>query len=90
MQRILSKAVMGHKEIWDQFIDSAVFTYNTSSHESTCNTSSHEPTNYTPFEGMLERKARIPTDADLESICELLSFFLPKLDFVLFFNLHCT
>ena len=74
---MLSKAVMGHKEIWDQLIDSA---YNTLSHEST---------NYTPFEVKFGRKASIPIDADLESICELLSF-LPKLDFVLFFNLHCT
>ena len=68
---MLSKAVMGHKEIWDQFIDSAVFAYNTSSHEST---------NCTPFEVMFGRKARIPIDADLESVWELLSF-LPKLDF---------
>ena len=72
---MLSKAVMGHKEIWDQFIDSAVFAYSTSSHEST---------NYTPFEVMFGRKARIPIDADLESVCDLLSF-LPKLDFVVFY-----
>ena len=31
-----------------------------------------------------ERKARIPIDADLESVCELLRF-LPKLDFVVFY-----
>ena len=73
---MLSKAVMDLR----RFIDSAVFAYNTSSHEST---------NYTPFEVMFGRKARIPIDADLESICELLSFW-PKLAFVLFFNLHCT
>ena len=57
---MLSKAVMGHKEIWDQ-----LFAYNTLSHEST---------NYTPFEVMFGRKARIPIDADLESVCDLLSF----------------
>ena len=77
---MLSKAVMGHKEIWDQFIDSAVFAYNTSSHEST---------NYTPFEVMFGRKARIPIDADLESVCDLLSF-MPKLDFVYFILNFCN
>ena len=74
LQRMLSNAVTGHKEIWDQFIDAAVFAYNILSHESA---------NYTPFEVMFGRKAMIPIDADLESICELLSF-CPKLDFVLF------
>ena len=41
MQRMLSKAAMGHKKMWDEFIDSAAFAYNTSTHESTA---------YTPFE----------------------------------------
>ena len=80
LQRMLSKAVMGHKEIWDQFTDSAVFTYNTSSHEST---------NYTPFEEMLEERRGYLLMQTMESICELLRL-LPKLDLVLFFNLHCT
>ncbi|KAL5500624.1 hypothetical protein EMCRGX_G012215 [Ephydatia muelleri] len=61
LQRMLSKAVMGHKDMWDQFIDSSVFAYNTSTHEST---------HYTPFEVMFGRRARLPIDADLESICE--------------------
>ena len=62
---MLSKAVMGHKDMWDQFIDSSVFAYNTSTHEST---------HYTPFEVMFGRRARLPIDADLESICEQLNF----------------
>ena len=41
LQRMLSKAAMGHKKMWDEFIDSAAFAYNTSTHESTA---------YTPFE----------------------------------------
>ena len=46
-------------------IDSAVFAYNTSSHEST---------SYSPFEVIFGRKARIPINADLKSISELFSF----------------
>jgi hypothetical protein len=65
---MLSKAVMGHKDMWDQFTDSSVFAYNKSTHEST---------HYTPFEVMFGRRARLPIDADLESICEQLSF-LPQ------------
>ena len=56
---MFSKAVMGHKEMWDEFIDSAVFAYNTSTHESTT---------YSPFEVMFGRKARLPVEADLRPI----------------------
>ena len=56
---MLSKAVMGHKEMWDEFIDSAVFAYNTSTHKSTT---------YSPFEVMFGRKARLPVEADLRPI----------------------
>eukprot|EP00731_Ephydatia_muelleri_P013482 Em0007g792a len=59
LQSMLSKAVMGHKETWDEFIDSAVFAYNTSTHESTT---------YSPFEVMFGRKARLPVEADLRPI----------------------
>ena len=56
---MLSKAAMGHKEMWDEFIDSAVFAYNTSTHESTA---------YSPFEVIFGRKARLPVGADLRPI----------------------
>eukprot|EP00731_Ephydatia_muelleri_P008967 Em0004g1305a len=59
LQSMLSKAVMGHKEMWDEFIDSAVFAYNTSTHESTT---------YSPFEVMFGRKARLPVEEDLRPI----------------------
>eukprot|EP00731_Ephydatia_muelleri_P008985 Em0004g1323a len=59
LQSMLSKAVMEHKEMWDEFIDSAVFAYNTSTHESTT---------YSPFEVMFGRKARLPVEADLRPI----------------------
>ncbi|KAL5517918.1 hypothetical protein EMCRGX_G003562 [Ephydatia muelleri] len=59
LQSMLSKAVMGHKEMWDEFIDSAVFAYNTSTHESTT---------YSPFQVMFGRKARLPVEADLRPI----------------------
>ena len=62
---MLSKAVMGHKEMWDEFIDSAVFAYNTSTHESTT---------YSPFEIMFGRKARLPVEADLRPISKQLRF----------------
>ena len=59
LQSMLSKAVMGQKEMWDEFIDSAVFAYNTSTHESTT---------YSPFQVMFGRKARLPVEADLRPI----------------------
>ena len=47
------------KQLWDEFIDSAVFAYNTSYHESSC---------YAPFEVMFGRKAVLPIDVDLKSV----------------------
>ena len=59
LQRMLVKAITGQKELWDEFIDSAVFAYNTSYHESSC---------YAPFEVMFGRKAVLPIDVDLKSV----------------------
>lgn len=41
------------KRQWDEYVDSSVFAYNTSNHEST---------HYTPFEVMFGRKATLPVD----------------------------
>ena len=38
LQRMLVKAITGQKELWDEFVDSAVFAYNTFYHESTVET----------------------------------------------------
>ena len=46
----LCKAAKDHKHIWDEFIDAAVFAYNTSCHKST---------HHTPFEIMFGRKERV-------------------------------
>ena len=58
---MLVKAITGQKELCDEFIhvDSAVFAYNTSCHESSC---------YAPFEVMFGHKAIFPIDVDLKSV----------------------
>lgn len=43
---------------WDEFIDSSLFAYNTSVHEST---------HYSPFEVMFGRKAILPVDLDIDT-----------------------
>ena len=59
LQRMLIKAITGQKELCDEFIDSAVFAYNTSCHESSC---------YAPFEVMFGHKAVLPIDVDMKSV----------------------
>lgn len=54
---MLTKYVHDKKNSWDDFIDTCVFAYNTSKHESTT---------FTPFELMFGRKAYLPVDVDLE------------------------
>ena len=57
--RILVKAITGKQGLWDEFIDSVVFAYNTSCHESSC---------YAPFEVMFGHKAVLPIDVDVKSV----------------------
>ena len=59
LQRMLVKAITGQKELWDELIDSTVFAYNTSCHESS---------GYALFEVMFGRKAVLPIDVDLKPI----------------------
>ena len=58
LQSMLVKAAKDLKHIWDEFIDAAVFAYNTSCHEST---------HHTPFEIMFGRKALLPVEVELHS-----------------------
>ena len=48
----------GRKDQWDEFLDSSVFAYNTSCHEST---------HYSPFEVMFGRKPTLPIDLDMNA-----------------------
>ena len=59
LQMMLVKAVAGQKELWDKFLDSAVFAYNTSCHEFSY---------YTPYGVMLGDKATLPIDIDLNPV----------------------
>ena len=58
LQSMLVKAAKDLKHIWDEFIDAAVFAYNTSCHEST---------HHTPFEIMFGRNALLPVEVELHS-----------------------
>ena len=53
LQRMLVKFVHHKKEVWDDFLDSSVYAYNTAVHESS---------GFTPFDLMLGRKALLPVD----------------------------
>ena len=48
LQNMLAKSVVDQKSHWDEFIDTEVFAYNTSCHESTC---------YSPFWGYVWTKS---------------------------------
>ena len=50
---MLVKSVTHKQDHWDEFLDTCVFTYNTSVHEST---------RFSPFEIMFGRKATLPID----------------------------
>ena len=60
---MLCKFVQEKKENWDTFLDTCVFAYNTSRHESTL---------HTPFEVMFGRQATLPVDVEMEGESQLL------------------
>ena len=53
---MLIKYVNEKQDLWDEFLDTSVFAYNTSVQEST---------HYSPFELMFGRKATLPIDLDM-------------------------
>ena len=57
LQNMLAKFVQSKKSSWSSVLDTFVFAYNTSQHESTC---------FTPFEMMFGRLATIPIDINLQ------------------------
>ena len=65
----LFKAVMDQKDQWDEFIDTTVFAYNTSCHESTC---------YSPFEVMFGRKAVLPIQINVDSSFDFNNRYMKK------------
>ena len=56
LQNMLIKYVNEKQDLWDEFLDTSVFAYNTSVQEST---------HYSPFELMFGRKATLPIDLDM-------------------------
>ena len=56
LQSMLVKFVQNKKEDWDLFIDTSIFAYNTSHHEST---------SYTPFDLMFGRRAYLPVELNM-------------------------
>ena len=50
---MLTKYIQGSKDEWDEYLDTCLFAYNTSQHESTT---------FTPFELMFGRQACLPVD----------------------------
>lgn len=57
LQNMLIKYVNDKQDLWDEFLDTSVFAYNTSVQEST---------HYSPFELMFGRKATLPIDLDMK------------------------
>jgi len=55
---MLVKFVKEKKDSWEQFLDTCVFAYNTTQHESN---------HYSPFELMFGRRALLPTDLKLDT-----------------------
>ena len=53
MQNMLVKYIEDKKECWEDYLDSCVFTYNTSKHESS---------KFTPYEVTFGRRALLPIE----------------------------
>ena len=57
LQNMLVKYTHQQKAVWDDFLDTCVYAYNTSVHETT---------GFTPFELMFGRRAVLPIDLEIE------------------------
>ena len=57
LQNMLVKFIHSKKSAWSSFLDTCVFAYNTSRHEST---------RFTPFSLMFNREATLPIDVELQ------------------------
>ena len=57
LQNMIVKFVEKKKELWEQFLDTCLYAYNTACHEST---------HYSPYELMFGRKPVLPIDIDME------------------------
>ena len=56
---MLVKFIMDKKDMWDVFLDTCVYAYNTSVHEST---------SFSPFEVMFGRRAFMPVDIEIDKL----------------------
>ena len=72
LQRMLAKFVNSKKTQWSSFLDTCVFAYNTSRHDST---------RFTPFELMFGRCATLPVDLEVQPA-------LPEEEVDNFCNMH--
>ena len=57
LQNMLVKFIMDKKDVWDVFLDTCVYAYNTSVHEST---------SFSPFDVMFGRRAIMPVDIEID------------------------
>eukprot|EP00731_Ephydatia_muelleri_P006450 Em0003g698a len=57
LQNMLVKFIMDKKDVWDGFLDTCVYAYNTSVHEST---------SFSPFEVMFGRRGFMPVDIEID------------------------
>ena len=69
IQNMLMKFIHEKKELWEDFLDTSVYAYNTSVHESS---------KYSPYELMFGRKAILPIDLEMsdKGASELLTEYM--------------